>query len=78
MDGIDCIMLKDNHLAFSGSITEAVKTTCSNIGHTVKIEMKNQLCEVLVACEMIITIYLPHTERDGSLEQDAANIQFLL
>lgn len=36
----DCIMLKDNHIAFCGSITEAVTRARQAIGHTVKIEVE--------------------------------------
>ena len=36
----DCIMLKDNHIAFAGSITKAVETTRKKIGHTTKIEVE--------------------------------------
>lgn len=54
----DCIMLKDNHIAFSGSITNAVKTAKSKVGHTVKIEVeietKEQLLEAVEAGADII------------------------
>ncbi|HWK24804.1 MAG TPA: carboxylating nicotinate-nucleotide diphosphorylase [Ureibacillus sp.] len=47
----DCIMLKDNHIAFAGSITKAVQTARSKIGHTVKIEVeietKEQMLEAI-------------------------------
>ena len=36
----DCIMLKDNHIAFAGSITNAVETARKKIGHTTKIEVE--------------------------------------
>ncbi|WP_342537249.1 carboxylating nicotinate-nucleotide diphosphorylase [Sporosarcina sp. FSL K6-3508] len=36
----DTVMLKDNHLAYAGSITEAVKQLRSRLGHTVKIEVE--------------------------------------
>lgn len=36
----DCIMLKDNHIAFAGSITKAVETARKKIGHTTKIEVE--------------------------------------
>ncbi|SOC03042.1 nicotinate-nucleotide pyrophosphorylase [carboxylating] [Ureibacillus xyleni] len=36
----DCIMLKDNHISFAGSITNAVKTAKARVGHTVKIEVE--------------------------------------
>lgn len=54
----DCIMLKDNHIAFAGSITKAVEIARSRIGHTVKIEVeietKEQLQEAIVAGADII------------------------
>lgn len=36
----DAVMIKDNHLAFSKSITEAVKKVRDFVGHTVKIEVE--------------------------------------
>jgi len=36
----DAIMLKDNHIAFAGSITKAVQTARTKVGHTVKIEVE--------------------------------------
>ena len=49
----DCIMLKDNHIAFAGSISQAVQMAKSKIGHTVKVEVeietKNQLREAINA-----------------------------
>lgn len=54
----DAIMLKDNHIAFAGSITEAVQTARAQIGHTVKIEVeietKAQLDEAVEAGADII------------------------
>lgn len=54
----DAIMLKDNHIAFAGSITKAVKAARNNIGHTVKIEVeietKEQLLEAVQAGADII------------------------
>lgn len=54
----DCIMLKDNHIAFAGSITKAVQRAKSKIGHTVKIEVeietKEQLLEAIEAGADII------------------------
>ena len=54
----DAIMLKDNHIAFAGSITEAVQTARKKIGHTVKIEVeietKTQLDEAIAAGADII------------------------
>jgi len=49
----DCIMLKDNHIAFAGSISQAVQMAKSKIGHTVKVEVeietKDQLREAINA-----------------------------
>ena len=41
----DCIMLKDNHIAFAGSIRDAVSRARSKIGHTVKIEVEIETFE---------------------------------
>jgi len=47
----DGVMIKDNHIAFCGSITEAVQKVRSQIGHMVKIEVeietKEQLLEAI-------------------------------
>ncbi|WP_438318594.1 carboxylating nicotinate-nucleotide diphosphorylase [Sporosarcina sp. FA9] len=43
----DAVMLKDNHLAFAGSISKAVETVKLNIGHTVKIEVEIESYEQL-------------------------------
>ncbi len=44
----DAIMLKDNHIAFAGSITKAVESARSKIGHTVKIEVEIETKEELM------------------------------
>jgi nicotinate-nucleotide pyrophosphorylase (carboxylating) len=36
----DAVMLKDNHLAFAGSIPKAVEKVRASLGHTVKIEVE--------------------------------------
>ncbi|WP_409251501.1 carboxylating nicotinate-nucleotide diphosphorylase [Bacillus sp. SCS-153A] len=36
----DAVMLKDNHIAFKGSISSAVKEVKAKLGHTVKIEVE--------------------------------------
>lgn len=47
----DAVMIKDNHIAFSGSITNAVQRIKSRLGHTVKIEVEieseDQLLEAI-------------------------------
>ncbi len=54
----DTIMLKDNHIAFAGSITKVVQAARAKIGHTVKIEVeietKAQLHEAIAAGADII------------------------
>ncbi|RBO99566.1 carboxylating nicotinate-nucleotide diphosphorylase [Rossellomorea aquimaris] len=44
----DAVMLKDNHISFAGSITNAVKTVKSHIGHMVKVEVEIETREQLV------------------------------
>lgn len=43
----DAVMIKDNHLAFSSSLTEAVKKVRDYVGHTVKIEVEVDTLEQL-------------------------------
>ncbi|TQR17760.1 carboxylating nicotinate-nucleotide diphosphorylase [Psychrobacillus soli] len=43
----DAVMLKDNHLAFAGSITKAIEAVRVTIGHTVKIEVEIETFEQL-------------------------------
>lgn len=38
----DGVMIKDNHISFSGSITKAVQSVRKNIGHMVKIEVETE------------------------------------
>ncbi|WP_188206098.1 carboxylating nicotinate-nucleotide diphosphorylase [Alkalibacillus aidingensis] len=49
----DAVLIKDNHIAFCGSITEAVKRVRSEIGHMVKVEVEveneQQLKEAIAA-----------------------------
>lgn len=56
----DAVMIKDNHIAFAGSITEAVTKVKDSIGHTVSIEVevesKEQLVEAINAEVDIIMI----------------------
>ncbi|MFI8575134.1 carboxylating nicotinate-nucleotide diphosphorylase [Rossellomorea aquimaris] len=44
----DAVMLKDNHISFAGSITNAVKKVKSHIGHMVKVEVEIETREQLV------------------------------
>ena len=43
----DAVMLKDNHLAFAGSISKAVETVREAIGHTVKIEVEIEIIRAI-------------------------------
>ena len=43
----DAVMIKDNHLAFSKSLTDAVEKVRSYVGHTVKIEVEVDTLEQL-------------------------------
>ncbi|ARI78969.1 carboxylating nicotinate-nucleotide diphosphorylase [Halobacillus mangrovi] len=49
----DAVMIKDNHIAFAGSILEAVKKVRAELGHMVKIEVEteneNQVLEAVKA-----------------------------
>ena len=40
-------MLKDNHLAYAGSITKAIELLRKSLGHTVKIEIEIETLEQL-------------------------------
>jgi len=44
----DGIMLKDNHIAFAGGITNAVKTVRSKVGHMIKIEVETESKEQVI------------------------------
>lgn len=43
----DAVMLKDNHLAYAGSIKKAVELLRKSLGHTVKIEIEIETLEQL-------------------------------
>jgi len=47
----DAVLIKDNHVAIAGSVTEALKRAKRGVGHLVKIELEvdtlDQLCEAL-------------------------------
>jgi len=49
----DAVMIKDNHIAFCGSITQAVQSVRNKLGHMVKIEVetetKEQVLEAVAA-----------------------------
>ncbi|WP_078545371.1 carboxylating nicotinate-nucleotide diphosphorylase [Litchfieldia alkalitelluris] len=49
----DAVMIKDNHIAFAGSITNAVNAVRAKVGHMVKIEVetesKEQVLEAIAA-----------------------------
>ncbi|GEN31597.1 nicotinate-nucleotide pyrophosphorylase (carboxylating) [Cerasibacillus quisquiliarum] len=41
----DAVMIKDNHIAFCGSITDAVKRVKEQLGHMVKVEVETETKE---------------------------------
>jgi nicotinate-nucleotide pyrophosphorylase len=44
----DTVMLKDNHVAFAGSIKSAIETLRGTLGHTVKIEVETENIEQVI------------------------------
>lgn len=44
----DGVMLKDNHIAFAGGITNAVKLVKSKLGHMVKVEVETESREQVI------------------------------
>ncbi|WP_223702891.1 carboxylating nicotinate-nucleotide diphosphorylase [Sutcliffiella deserti] len=44
----DGVMIKDNHIEFAGSISEAVKRTRQKIGHMVKVEVETETKEQVI------------------------------
>ncbi|MBM7660674.1 nicotinate-nucleotide pyrophosphorylase (carboxylating) [Bacillus mesophilus] len=44
----DGVMIKDNHIAFSGSITKAVNAVRENTGHMIKIEVETESREAVL------------------------------
>ncbi|MDP4170331.1 MAG: carboxylating nicotinate-nucleotide diphosphorylase [Bacillota bacterium] len=44
----DGVMIKDNHIAFAGSITKAVQSVRRNVGHMVKVEVEIETQEQLI------------------------------
>lgn len=53
----DAVLIKDNHVAFAGSITEAVRRARAHVGHLVKIEV-----EVDTLAQLRELLALPHRE----------------
>jgi len=44
----DAVMIKDNHIAFCGSITKAVEAARARLGHMVKIEVETETKEQVI------------------------------
>lgn len=44
----DGVMLKDNHIAFAGGITNAVKKVKNQLGHMVKVEVETETTEQVI------------------------------
>lgn len=53
----DAVLIKDNHVAFAGSITEAVRRARAHVGHLVKIEV-----EVDTLAQLRELLAMPHRE----------------
>lgn len=56
----DCVMLKDNHIAFAGSIAKAVETVRAQLPHTMKIEIEvenEQMVKEAVAANVDILMF---------------------
>lgn len=80
----DAVMIKDNHLAIAGSVTEAVRRARAHVGHTVKIEVEvdnlDQLRELLeVGADIVLLDNLAPAELteavalvDGALVTEAS------
>lgn len=55
----DAVMIKDNHIAFAGSIKKAVEKVRANLGHMVKIEVETETKdEVLEAVESCVDVIM--------------------
>ena len=69
----DCVMIKDNHIAFSGSITNAVNEIRKHLSHTHKIEVEcdniNQVIEAIEArADIIMLDNMTYDEMRRSVE----------
>lgn len=66
----DCVMIKDNHISFAGSITKAVETAKAQLGHTVKIEVETESEEqVLEAVQASADIIMFDNQTPDEIKQ---------
>jgi nicotinate-nucleotide pyrophosphorylase (carboxylating) len=77
----DAVLLKDNHIAACGSLTEAVRRVRAGVGHTVKIEVEvdnlTQFDEALALEPEIILLdnFTPADLRTAVARRDAALVR---
>jgi nicotinate-nucleotide pyrophosphorylase (carboxylating) len=66
----DAIMLKDNHIAYAGSIQKAVEQVRKSVGHMVKIEVETETEEqVLEAVEVNVDVIMFDNRSPGEVSQ---------
>lgn len=66
----DGVMIKDNHIKAAGSITKAVETVRSNIGHMVKIEVETESKEqVLEAVQLGVDVIMLDNRSPGEVKE---------
>ena len=69
----DAVMIKDNHIAFAGSISRAVERVRNEIGHTVKIEVETESAgQVIEAVAAEADIIMFDNFRPGELKRLAS------
>ena len=54
----DGVMIKDNHIAFAGSITKAVTSVKEKLGHMVKVEVETETEERVRGLSALVRILL--------------------
>ncbi|MFD1736051.1 carboxylating nicotinate-nucleotide diphosphorylase [Bacillus salitolerans] len=66
----DGVMIKDNHIAFAGSIKNAVNAVKANVGHMVKIEVETETKEdVLEAIEAGVDVIMFDNRTPSEIEE---------
>ena len=69
----DGVMIKDNHIAFAGSITKAVTSVKEKVGHMVKVEVETeteeQVREAVAAGADILCLITVRQMRFGSFQR---------
>lgn len=71
----DAVMIKDNHIAVAGGVSEAIRTVRDRVGHTVKVEVEVDTLEQLAeALEHQVDIVLLDNMTPDQLEEAVAMI----